>query len=194
MHHYVYKIIDTKTKEFYIGSRSCKCNIEDDTYMGSPIHWKPSINNLIKQIIKCNFRKRKTAFEYEAKLILECSDDPLNRNYHVPSIGFCFRGAHHSKRTKEKLSKSQTGKKHSEETKQKISKSNSGQNHPMFGKYHSKETKEKIRMSLVNRHLTKKHRQKISQSLKGRIPWNKGLTKETSVHIKNSARAPKNNI
>lgn len=70
-------------------------------------------------------------------------------------------GKKHSKETKEKMSKSRSGKNnsmygknHSQETKNKISKANSGENgpcfgrtgdkHPMFGKHLSEETKRKI--------------------------------------------------
>ena len=39
MNHYVYKIINIITNEYYIGVRSCKCNIEEDKYMGSSTIW-----------------------------------------------------------------------------------------------------------------------------------------------------------
>ena len=35
--HYVYEITYNTGKK-YIGVRSCKCNIEEDVYMGSPFH------------------------------------------------------------------------------------------------------------------------------------------------------------
>lgn len=34
-YHYNYKITNIKTKEFYVGVRSCDCEIEKDPYMGS---------------------------------------------------------------------------------------------------------------------------------------------------------------
>lgn len=33
MYHYNYKITNISTGEFYIGVRSCKCSIEEDSYM-----------------------------------------------------------------------------------------------------------------------------------------------------------------
>ena len=50
MKHYVYKLEDKKTKEFYFGSRSCKCEIINDKYMGSPKTWKPNKDKLVKII------------------------------------------------------------------------------------------------------------------------------------------------
>ena len=39
MYHYNYKITNISTGEFYIGVRSCKCSIEEDSYMGSSSIW-----------------------------------------------------------------------------------------------------------------------------------------------------------
>jgi hypothetical protein len=35
MNHYVYKITNNINGKIYVGKRSCKCNNEDDIYMGS---------------------------------------------------------------------------------------------------------------------------------------------------------------
>lgn len=53
---YVYKIVNTKTNEFYIGVRSCDCDIKEDKYMGSSSIWtklyiKEHIEVLLKEII-----------------------------------------------------------------------------------------------------------------------------------------------
>ena len=38
-YHYNYKIINSETNEFYIGVRSCDCEIEQDKYIGSSSIW-----------------------------------------------------------------------------------------------------------------------------------------------------------
>lgn len=71
------------------------------------------------------------------------------------------------------------GKKHTEESKKLISKHHadfSGENHPMYGKHPSQAT-----------------RKKMSESMKGRIPWNKGLTKEDS-RVARYVNAPRKNL
>ena len=88
MKHYVYKIEDVITREFYFGSRTCKCEIEKDTYMGSPVVWKPNKQNLSKVIIKSNFKNREDALLYEKKLVEQNIKHPLNRNYSIPTKGF----------------------------------------------------------------------------------------------------------
>ena len=74
-----------------------------------------------------------------------------------------------SEETKKKIAESGKGRTHSEETKNKMSKSLSGKKNPnygkrgkdapMWGKHHSQETKDNI-----------------SMAKKGQVPWNKGMT------------------
>lgn len=84
MHHYTYKIYDTKTGEYYIGVRSCKCLPEDDPYMGSMVTWKPNSPNLAKQIYM-EFPTRAEAEEWESCAIEGVIIDHLNRNFSVPN-------------------------------------------------------------------------------------------------------------
>lgn len=130
MTHYVYKIEDPITKEFYFGSRSFDGNITDDNYKGSYLSWRPkNKKRLVKTILKSNFRKRETCMKYEASIIKENIDDPLNRNYHVPGSKFYTLGLPMSSITKEKISKSKKGKSlpsFTESHKKKISNSNMG--------------------------------------------------------------------
>ncbi len=56
-------------------------------------------------------------------------------------------GKHRSEETKQKISKSKTGKKLSEEQREKISKAIFGKNNPMYGKRHTEESKNKNRES-----------------------------------------------
>jgi hypothetical protein len=92
MKHYVYKLEDKKTGEFYYGSRTCKCKIEEDNYMGSMKTWKPNKTELVKTIIKDDFKSRNHATIYEKEIILENYENPLNRNYSIPNTGFYAGG------------------------------------------------------------------------------------------------------
>jgi hypothetical protein len=92
MKHYVYKLDEIKTGEFYFGSRTCKGDIKDDTYMGSMKLWKPNKDNLIKTIIKDDFKTRDEATEYEKELIIEHYKNTLNKNYSIPNTGFYSGG------------------------------------------------------------------------------------------------------
>jgi hypothetical protein len=92
MKHYVYKIIDIKTGEFYIGSRTHRTP-KNDKYMGSYKVWKPDDKNrLLKEIISDKFETRADAIEFESQLISKYIDNPLNRNYNIPNKGFNTTG------------------------------------------------------------------------------------------------------
>jgi hypothetical protein len=88
MYHYVYKLVENTTGEFYFGSRSCNCHPSLDNYMGSMRTWKPNKNNLVKTIIKDSFIDRGDCISFERELIIRSYKDPLNRNYHIPSTTF----------------------------------------------------------------------------------------------------------
>jgi len=130
MKYYVYRIDDPITKEFYIGSRSCKCEILEDNYMGSYKTWKPEDKTrLVKTILKSNFRKIETCIIYEAKLIKKNINDELNRNYHIPNEGFHTTGVKYSDDVRQKNSKFRI--------ENKIAK---GKNNGMYGKSQTAET------------------------------------------------------
>jgi len=105
MIHYVYKLTNPKTSEFYIGVRSCYGNITDDTYMGSMASWNVDKSTLVKTIIDDSFNTRSEANLMEIELLREHIDNPLNRNYHIPSVGFCCLGLKRSDEYKVRLSK-----------------------------------------------------------------------------------------
>lgn len=91
--YYVYKVEDFETGQFYIGSRGCICNPEEDVkYFGSMSVWKPNKAKLIKTILFNNFNTREDALNKEADLIKENIDNPLNRNYHIPNKGYHVNG------------------------------------------------------------------------------------------------------
>jgi hypothetical protein len=136
--HYIYRIDDIKTGQFYIGSRSCYGSAEDDhSYMGSMVAWKPNMENLRKTIIKSDFRTRESAIKMEIRLIKENINNPLNENYNIPGEGF------HN-----------TGRIFGDETRKKMSESRKGDKNPRWGNPHSEETKEKIRQKAIGRKLS----------------------------------------
>jgi len=155
MKHYVYRLTDRTTQEYYYGVRSCKGNPKDDSYMGSMKVWKPNKNNLIKEIIM-EFGSRKEAVNFEYELIIKNIKHPLNRNYgwerYDGLMGFY-------------------GKSHNEDTKQKIKEAmskydRSGENNPFYGKKHSSESKNKISNSLVGKVHSSETKNKMSSSAK----------------------------
>lgn len=128
IHHYNYRIVNTKTKEFYIGVRSCSCNIEDDPYMGSSSIWnklyvKEHASDLQKIIIKV-YNSRREANAGEVQLLLEESNNPLCINKYFD------------------YTPDMTGVKQSPEW---IAKRvRYGEENGMYGKHHTEESKAKI--------------------------------------------------
>ena len=88
IYHYVYKLTEESTGNFYYGSRTCRCEPHMDSYMGSMRTWKPNKKLLKKQIIKSDFFSREDAILEESKLISDSIKNPLNMNFHIPNKGF----------------------------------------------------------------------------------------------------------
>ena len=95
--YYVYKLLQTDTKEFYYGVSKChNCEIDEHQYMGSPKVWKPDWSKVTKRVIKkwivpedgYAYEYWRKAEDYEAKLIERTIEHPLNRNYFSPISGF----------------------------------------------------------------------------------------------------------
>jgi hypothetical protein len=165
MRHYTYKLTLPETGEYYIGVRSCKGEPLKDKYKGSMNTWKVNKLDLVKEIY-CEFNSRDEANEWEQLAIFSCIDDKLNRNYHIPNVGFCMFGKIHSDETKAKIKKScegiNLGNKHSDETKSKMSeiaKLRVGDKHPRFGTKHSDETKAKM-----SKPKSEEHKRKLSEA------------------------------
>jgi len=170
MYHYVYKVEDLITKEFYIGSRSSLCNpVDDVTYKGSMNSWKISKDrkkSLIKTILKDDFLNRTDAVLYEANEIRKVITDPLNRNGTIPDGKYHTYGKvivkdkfgkvfcvdiNDSRYLSGELISVNKGRKFTQEHKDKIS---------WKGKSHTKESIEKIRNSQLNIPRTHKSRAK----------------------------------
>lgn len=88
MNYYVYRVTHVDTGEFYIGSRQCECEPDEDPYLGSFYTWKPDTSRLTKEVLESSFSNRDRAVEREAELIREVIDDDLNRNYNIPPCSF----------------------------------------------------------------------------------------------------------
>jgi hypothetical protein len=81
--YYVYQVTDKLTNQFYIGSRGCYCDINEDTYLGSPKTWKPNKKRLTKEII-ASFDNRHDAIIFERNLIIDNLSNKLNMNFNIP--------------------------------------------------------------------------------------------------------------
>ena len=141
MFHYVYRLDNPITGEFYFGSRTSSCLPTEDNYKGSMCKWQPNKSDLIKTILKYDFESRKDANLYESSIIQDNINNPLNRNYFIPSPMFYPYGMVGEKNHF-------YGKTHTQETKDKWKMSRkdvSGDKNPMWGKSFSDDSKTKMR-------------------------------------------------
>ena len=81
--YYVYQITDKVTNQYYIGSRGCYCDINEDKYLGSPKIWKPNKKRLTKEIIS-SFENRNDAILFERNLIINNLSNKFNMNFSIP--------------------------------------------------------------------------------------------------------------
>lgn len=158
MKHYLYKITNKETNQFYIGVRSHKFP-EKDKYMGSSSVWtkqwiKDNKEILIKEILNDSFENRELANTEEVNLLQKYESDELCINCLYARIP------------------SHLGVKQSEEWIRKRIKS--GKEANMYGKHHTEETKQKISEKLKGRIVSKEAREKIGKTHKGKI-----VSKET---------------
>lgn len=152
-YNYTYKITNILTNEFYVGVRSCDCEIKDDKYMGSSSIWtklyiKEHKENLKKEILEI-FETRKLANDGEVKLLRSLQSDPLCINCYfdyTPDLTGI-------KQTPEWIEKRKMF----------------GEKNGMFGKHHSEETKKRISEKLKQRVLSEEHKRKIGEAHKGKV-------------------------
>ena len=187
MKHYVYKLLDTITNEFYYGSRSYNGNPYDDIYMGSYTKWNPiDKSRLEKTIIKSNFKNRESCIKYEAKLITENIDNVLNRNYHIPNTGYHTAGSTLSESHKLKIGKSSKGKIISEAQRNQIS-------NTLKGHVVSAEIRKKISEAHIGKILSEAHKRNIGDGNRGKIVSESSREKmrkpKNSSHKKNMSIA-----
>lgn len=128
--HYIYCITNLVNGKKYIGKRTCHCDIEKDTYMGSGI----VINKALKKYGKESFKKdiieicdnEEKAYNREREII-ESVKAYSNRMYYNIAFGG-LGNTHNWKPTREAIAKGL-------ETKRKNGTLPIGKNNGMFGKY-----------------------------------------------------------
>lgn len=178
----VYKITNTVTGDFYIGSSvSLAKRFRDHRYtLESNYHRNVHLQNawnkygadnfLFEVILYCD--KSMTLY-YEQVLI-----DGLNPTYNIARVALApFQGL-----------------KHTEEHKQKLSEVRSGDGNYFFGKNHTKESKRKISEAMKGRPFTEEHRRKISEAQMGERNhrFGKCFSEETRQKMSDSHMGEKN--
>jgi len=153
MKHYLYKITNIETGQYYVGVRSNK-NPETDKYMGSSSIWtkewiKDNKKVLNKEIINDSFNSRDEANIAEVELLKQCEFEALCINCLFKKIP------------------SHLGVKQSEEwiNKRKLF----GDKNGMYGKHHTEEAKQKISAGLIGRIVSEETRKKIGDGHRGKI-------------------------
>jgi len=199
----------------YVGDHSTN-NIEKDNYLGSG-NFNNALKKYGKQNFKREilefFPTKKEAFDAQEKYIKLFNTLSPNGYNISPTGGFGAKGflSEESKKKISEKSKLRVGEKnsffgkhHTKETKENISKSNKGKQ-TWLGKHHTKETKEKLskiflgksnphtfeqneKIGLANRgkHRSEETKKKIGIASKNRVPWNKGikLSDEQKINLK----------
>ena len=166
MYHYTYWLQDEFGKA-YIGVRSCKCNVYDDTYMSSSNAVIEAIKNGIEftKSILAIWETRKDALLHEI-LLHDIFDIDNNPNFY-----------NKAKQKTTKFTCSTKGFKHSTKTIELFKKQKSGKNNPNFGKRgetasafghrHSSEQKETMKnFGEKNGMYNKNHSEKSIQKMK----------------------------
>ena len=164
MKHYLYKITNIYTNEFYVGVRSNK-DPESDKYMGSSKKWSKIIKNnkkdFIKIIINDSFVSREEANLAELALLKECKDNPLCVNIlfaKIPShLGVIQSEDWINKRKRKGKENGMYGKHHSEETKLLLS-------NKLKGRIVSLDAKNKIGKFHKNKILSLETKSKMSET------------------------------
>jgi hypothetical protein len=168
MKHYVYKLTEQITKEFYYGVRSFKGDPNKDSYMGSMKTWKPNKDNLIKEVVSI-FDDRESALKFETNIIIENLKNPLNRNYHTGS-GMSFYGKNHNNESRKKISTTLNGK-------------HVGVDNPFYGKKHTSETIEKIKQASLGRIHSDESKTKMSKTALKLDRTEYNLNRKKVLHI-----------
>lgn len=167
MKHYLYKITNIETNQYYVGVRSHK-NPEIDKYMGSSSVWtktwiKENYNILKKEVLDSTFITRELAGVAEVELLKSCEFDELCINCLFAKIP------------------SHLGKKQSQEWIQK--RILIGERNGMYGKHHTDETKEILSKKLLGREISKEAREKIGNFHRGKI-----VSDETKLKVSNTRK------
>ena len=206
MNHYVYEITNLVNGMKYIGKRTCKCEIENDGYMGSSdilrrAIKKYGINNFKKDIIFiCNTEEE--AYKKE-EYYISLKNAVISREYYNlcgggKGVGSGENNHRFGKKLSERhkliLSKSNKERVISEESKLKMSNywkgKRVGEQNPFYGKTHTNEAREKMSIASSNKTMSIESRKKISKALKGeKSPmYGKKKSDEVKEKISNSRK------
>lgn len=152
MKHYLYKITNTETNEFYIGVRS-NAEPNKDKYMGSSSVWtkmwvRDNKDLLIKEIINDSFESRDLANLAEVELLEQYEFEDLCINCLYAKIP------------------SHLGRKQSEEWVRK--RVRSGKENGMYGKHHTEEAKRKQSEAQKGKILSSETKKKIGNAHRGK--------------------------
>jgi len=199
---FVYISTNLITHKQYVGSHAT--NNLNDGYLGSGKYFLKTINkygykNFKREILQeCN--NIIEARELEGYYIIE-NNTLYPNGYNIsPKGGIGFNGAILAESTKQKISKSNTGKIRTPEMRKNISKGGkgkqSGENHPMYGKHHSEEAINKIkekRKLQSEPMLGKKHSEETKESISKAL-LGKSLSEEHKIILKNASLNVKKTI
>lgn len=189
MYGYIYKTTNLINNKIYVGQH--KATKFDITYYGSGKHLLNSINKYGIKNFKCELIEwcdtKAHTNARERYWIKQYNSTDRNIGYNITEGGDGWKGGTHSQLSKDKISKSKTGKhpnrdytKISNDTKAKISntlkKYYETHKNPRYGVHLSDETKEKLRQ--IN--LGKKYSQEVRDKHK-RPAWNKGISMKESA-------------
>lgn len=192
MYGYIYKTTNIINGKIYIGQH--KATKFDPTYFGSGKHFlnalkKYGVDSFSCEILEwcetqslANSRERFWIAYYNAK--------DRSVGYNITDGGEGWKGAHHSKETREKISRAKTGSHPkrvyivSDETRKKISSTLKAKNQSSWNKGIPcrDETREKIRKALLGKKLPIE----VIEKMRKKTPWNKGIpmTEEAKKHLK----------
>ena len=187
----VYKITNTITGDFYIGS-SCHLRQRFNKHRWSLFnnkhfnrHLQNSWNKYGKQaleftvVLLCDVENK---LYYEQALInslkptfniAKNTTAPMQGRHHTDKTRQCMSGEHHPNFRKYGVSSPCYGKRHSEEAKQKMSVAHKGDRNSMYGKPGTQ----------LGKHFSEEHKQALSKALSGRV-----CSEETKCKISESQR------
>jgi hypothetical protein len=124
--------------------------------------------------------KRKMSESAKIKITTE-----ENENKRIAALRAVLKGRAVTLITRNKISKAHKGRKATEKAKANLKKAWVSRRINHTRKPLSEESKNKMRIAALNRNpISEETRSKMSEVQKGRIPWNKGLTKETDERVK----------
>lgn len=164
--HYVYLLISLVEDKYYIGSRTCIGNPEDDLYMGSSSVMTTEDKECCDKLILMEFSTRKEAVAYEVKLHEQFNVKSNSNFWNVAnqtSTKFDTTGRKANEAERQMRSESQLNRYKSKES-------------PLKGRTQSKEHIEKCTITRISKCRSESTKSKISKKISGSTngafrPW-----------------------